>query len=109
MKTATELIDQLYKAKSSGHSDKSLEDEIFKFMAQDEKIIPALLNILAHERVDNKTYVTDLNECASIALATLEAFPGDKDMNENAKLKMKLFYKKWEHRIACCFKLPGLK
>lgn len=109
MKTASELIDHLHEVKSLGTSDKVLEDEIFKFMSQDDKIIPALLAVLAHERQENKTYVTDLNEAASIALATLEGFPGDKEMNENAKLKIKIFYKKWEHRIACCFKIPGVK
>ncbi len=107
--TASELIDKLHEAKGLGHTDKTLEDEIFKFVSQDARIIPALLSILAHERADNKAYVSELNEAASIALATLEGFPNDKYMNENAKLRMKLFYKKWEHRISCCFKIPGLK
>lgn len=108
MKTASELIDELYEAKSFGHTDKALEDRIFEFMAQDKTIIPALLAVLAHERANNKAYVSELNEAVSISLATLEGFPNDKDMNENAKLRIKLFYKKWEHRIACCFKIPGL-
>jgi len=109
METASELISRLYEAKDYGHSDKVLQDEIFKFVSQDDKIIPALIAILGHERAENKTYISDINEAVSISLATLEGFPGDKDMNENAKLRIKLFYKKWEHRIACCFKIPGLK
>lgn len=109
MKTASELIDHLYEAKRFGHPDRVLEDEIFKYISQDDKIMPALIAILAHERADNKAYISELNEAVSIALATLEGFPNDKDSNESAKLKIKLFYKKWEHKVACCFKIPGLK
>lgn len=109
METASELISRLYEAKNYGHSDKTLQDEIFKFVSHDDKIIPALIAILGHERDSNKSFISEMNEVVSISLATLEGFPNDKDMNENAKLRLKLFYKKWEHRLACCFKISGLK
>jgi hypothetical protein len=104
-----ELIDRLYEAKESGHTEKHLEEEIFKYCAQDDKIIPALLSILAQERIDKSNLLSEMGTELSMGLATLEAFTNDKEQVESTKLRIKIFYKKWEHKIQCCFKIPGLK
>lgn len=108
MKTASELIDQLYEAKSLGYTDKNLEDAIFKFMSQDEKIIPSLLAILSHERQKNKEFLSETLVALSMGMAGMEAAEC-KDLLETSKLHVKMFYKKHEDKIQCGFKIPGLK
>ena len=103
-----EFSDQFVEAKQFA-TDKQLEELIFKYVSQDEKIIPSLLAILSYERAEKSKILTEINSELSMGLVTLENFTNDKNQVNATIFNIKLFYKKWEEKIRCNFKTPGIR
>jgi hypothetical protein len=77
---------------------------IFEWMAQDESIIPNLLQVLQAERKEKKELLLNTNLELSRALVTLQT-----DLEKPFVIgKIKEHYLKWQHRIKCCFNIKGL-
>jgi hypothetical protein len=94
--------------------DKLKETYILATMADDDKVIPMILDILNLERDRNKSLITDSNAELSRALVVLK----DSNLKYNKKIivdpkwvsgEIIKHYQKWKGYIGCCFNIDELK
>ncbi len=105
---ANKLVEKLYEAKVSGMTDNGLDDLIFDYLSANEKIVPALIAILGHERDKNRALLLDTNLELSMALVTLDSFSSDQEQRTSTIQRIKAHYHKVSDRIKCCFRVNGI-
>ena len=82
------------------------EDLILKELAESPKSIPFMLKMLEYERVQQKELLLDTNlELSKALLCIVKPKTMKKDW---AIEQIKNHYKKWAHKIRCCFKFNDL-
>ncbi len=94
-------------------SDEQKEQYILAIMANDKKVIPAILNILKYEREKKEELILDSNVELSRALLVLK----DKNLKYDKKIianpdwvstEIIKHYQKWKDYIKCNFKIGGI-
>jgi hypothetical protein len=89
------------------------EKAILSILADDEKVIPYIMEILGNERKQSKELILDSNAELSRALIVLN----DDNLNPNKKIvaepkwvvgEIKKHYLKWKDYVKCNFKVDGL-
>jgi hypothetical protein len=94
-------------------SDEIKERLVVNIIAQDDKVIPLILEMLNSERSLNKELILDQNAELSRALIVLS----DSNLKWNKKIiadpkwvvsQIKEHYLKWKDNIGCCLKINGL-
>ena len=89
------------------------EKAILSILADDKKVIPYIMEILDHERKQNKELILDSNAELSRALLVLNDDNLKYNKNVVAEPKwvvgeIKKHYIKWKDYIGCTFKIDGL-
>ena len=89
------------------------EKAILSILANDEKVIPYIMEILDNERKQSKELILDTNAELSRALLVLN----DNNLKSSEKIvaepkwvvdEIKKHYLKWKDYIKCNFKIDGL-
>lgn len=107
-------INKIRQAVNSGLPNEVVRRLILRVIADDEKAIPDILEILDEERAINRQLLLDTNLELSRAFMTLEdPNIGKKKPKPIIELgfvtgEIRKHYLKWQDRIKCCFKMEGL-
>lgn len=84
------------------------EKAILSVIANDNNVIPYIMEILENERNQSKELLLDTNLELSRALVTLNNSKGKKEQTEFVVGEIKKHYLKWKDYIRCCFNVQGL-
>ncbi len=100
------------KSFESGEIDeRKLKDLIFKYLSEEDEILPNMMLLLDSERKSKNQLIIESNAELSRAVVTLI---DDKYANKGAIVdrfwvaaQIKTHYLKWKDTIRCCFKIDG--
>ena len=98
-------IELIRKAVNSGADEKMIEFLIIQILAQDENVIPTIMDMLAAERNSKKDLIVEMNFQLSRADTGLD----NKDLNDDdfMQKEIKEFYAKFKDHVGHCFKDYG--
>jgi hypothetical protein len=87
---------------NSSADDGTIEYMIIQILAQDEKVIPTIMDILAAERKKKSKLITEMN----MQLSRADIGLGDNELNEDGFMQEEIrkFYAKFKDQVGHCFK-----